>query len=152
MIKTCVICGKKYEANVHNTQYCSDECRAEHQRRRIRLYRERKSEELNQIALKAQSARNTADEEARQKRLAEQEARIKANDPYELMLKAQSEGDWKAYFTQYQRYMLMNNKIGYVNMIPVTDDNFVQAVMNSIEAFGVMHFHQERSDDNGEVS
>lgn len=51
--KTCIICGKQFEAKTNQARYCSEECRAEGRRRTWRAYDHAQKEHKVQLFVQA---------------------------------------------------------------------------------------------------
>ena len=126
MQKTCVICGKQFYTKRHNTKYCSDECRA------VGNANTREAWEAKSGYIEVQRERM---------RRIRTVAKEKRNDPFELMLQAQANGDMKEFLTQYQRHMQKEGRTGYVNMVSVNEPGFVQEVLDSLTIYNLLYFH-----------
>lgn len=51
--KTCIICGKQFEAKSNQARYCSEECKDEGRRRRWRAYDQARKEHKVQLFVQA---------------------------------------------------------------------------------------------------
>ena len=161
----CTVCGRKFNAKIGTSKYCSDACRAEGRRRTRADWKDRTNyNQRHREAMALYRANTTAEVERERKKkeaahkrylkakarkareAAEKELidRASSGDNMAQMDIAQQNGDDAAYWEAFKNYELQTaEEIGYkgelmrvVNNIPIDDPDFVSNVIESIEQEG----------------
>ena len=164
-LTTCVICGREFEGR-NGAKYCSEPCKIEGRKRArrdwidrtgfnekkreaMRLYRQGITKEQEKQAKKKAAAHNRylrrkakLAKAAAEKELLERAA---SGDPWARMDVARNNQDRLEYWKAFRDYELQiaedldyasRNEVYVVNNIPVTDPDFAELVIESIDELG----------------